>query len=120
MPWSGWLVAIAFALTLVPYYGEYVAFLFVFAAAMIVGGATVRVSQEHQTLEHVIANALGINPGYVWPGFLVAIILAVGILFAVRAFRSNGERGLHAAILLLGFVFIVSVSAFRVAKGWPT
>lgn len=118
MPWSVWIVGIVFALTLIPYYGEYVAFLVVFVSVMIVGGTSVRLSQAQGTL--VIANALGINPNYVWPTFLMAVVLVVGIFFAARAFRSNGERGLNTAVLLLGFVFIVSVSAFRIAKSWPT
>jgi hypothetical protein len=118
MPWSAWIVGIVFALTLVPYFGEYVTLLIVFVAALIFGGASARLSTGQGTL--AIANAIGINPNHFWLMFSMAIFLGVGIFFAVRAFRSNGERGLNTAILLLGFVFIASVSLFRLTKAWPT
>ena len=117
MPWSARLVIIVYGATLIPGYGEYVAFLVVFAGAMIAGSSLILFGPLEPLVQSIGA-ATGLNRMYLLGGLLPALVVVLGVFFLVRAIRSDGERGLNAAIVLLGLIAVDS--GYRVARLWPT
>jgi hypothetical protein len=71
-------------------------------------------SHENPAVTLAIAGALDIKARYVWP---MALVLGLGLLFAVLARRNPQRRVyMHAAILLLGFLLAGAISVRNLSE----
>ncbi len=118
MPWSVAVICIALLAVWIPFYGEYVALLIVFAASMLIGGLAIALRQFDGAFK-AAGGILGINPVYVAPACVAIALAAIGITLLVR---SRGVRSSQREIgtLILGLLLVVTTAAYRITHGWPT
>jgi hypothetical protein len=109
MPWSGWIVVIALAATLSPY-GWFIILLL--CAPLVELFRDVRLAWPAIVS---VANAIGVNPIFIWPA---TAVFGAGLLFSMLALRKPGNPFYkHVAILLLGFLLLAAISIYRF-RGW--
>jgi hypothetical protein len=108
MPWSGWIVVIALLASLNSFGSFMIIILLVYPVVKIN-----YFSHENPAVTLAIA-ALDIKARYVWP---MALVVGLGLLFAVLARRNPQRRVyMHAAILLLGFLLAGAISVRNLSE----
>ena len=119
MPWSIWVVAILLAAISFPFVGEGVAMVFLAFGATILSGYSPKPGFA-PFLTDSIVNATGINPTYVGPALIAALILVAGVCCLVRALWDRRWSGYaHAATLSLGFLAAFATAFLRLSNRWP-
>jgi hypothetical protein len=119
MPWSIWTVAIMLAAISLPLVGEYIAMI------VLAFGATVLAAHSPKPgfapfLTDRIVSITAINPTYVGPAIVAALILVGGLCCLARALWDRRWSGYaHAATLSLGFLAAFATAFFRLSNKWP-
>jgi hypothetical protein len=119
MPWSIWTVAILLAVISLPLVGEYVAMVFLAFGATVLSAHSPKPGFAPFLTDRLVSTT-GINPTFVGPALIAALILVAGLCCLIKALWDQRWTGhAHTATLSLGFLAAFATAFLRLSNRWP-